>query len=66
MADFVTHSAGAEAGIIKTASVTETITVSSRLKSYLGGIWVAKPLKVYSGGVWVEKDLKFHDGSTWI
>ena len=39
--------------------------ITSRLKIYVGGVWVAKPLKIYVGGVWFEKPLKFYNGATW-
>lgn len=39
---------------------------TSRLKIYVGGLWVAKPLKMYVGGTWVTKPLKFNSGGTWV
>lgn len=40
-------------------------TVTSRLKKYVDGEWVAYPLKKYIDGEWTEKSLKYHDGVDW-
>lgn len=53
-------------GYLTTHAPTSGSVVTSRLKFYVGGLWVAKPLKQYIGGIWTEKTFKRYNGVSWV